>query len=168
MQSSIIVSLLALAVSILSLIVSKRSFDRAGRIHEQSQAEAGAKRKRELLVLMSDCRSTLDETRVKIGALKATYDAESQPVRVLLQNYTGLFTEYMPAIERALAQIAVNRKSVENWSGDIPYADLERKFAEYYDDLKTFQFSDARANSLIGTFKEKFALAKEYTLHARR
>jgi hypothetical protein len=168
MELSLAISGLALVVSVLSFVVSKRSYDRAGRIHEQSQLDAGAQRKRELLVLMSDCRATLNSTRVDIGALKAVFDAEPQPVRALLKNFVGLFNDYLPNIERALASLDADRQAVANWAGNFPVVDLERQHARIYDDLKTFQFVGSNATSLIATFKEKLGLAREATYAGRR
>jgi hypothetical protein len=162
MSASVVIAGLALVVSILSLVISKRSFERSGEVYEQGRRDAAAQRKRELLVLMSDCRSSLNSTRVNIGALTAIFDAEPQAVQVLLVNYVGLFDGYLPSVERALESLDVDRKAVADWAGAISLADLEHQYARIYDDLKTFQFVDAQASSLIATFNEKLALARAF------
>jgi hypothetical protein len=166
MSASVVIAGLALVVSILSLVISKRSFERSGQVYEQARRDAVAQRKRELLVLMSDCRSSLNSTRVDIGALKAVFDAEPQAVQVLLVNYVGLFDGYLPSVAGALESLEVHSKAVANWAGAISLADLEHQYARIYDDLKTFQFAGAQATSLIATFKEKLALAIAFRKNA--
>jgi len=160
MTASVAIAAVALIVSILSLVISKLSYDRAGRIHDQQQVNAALQAKVALLALMSDCAATLNATRVDIGALKAYYDAEPESVKSLLVNFVGLFTEYLPSIEHALAVVETDRRAVASWGGGIPIADLEREKARMYNDLKAFQFADKQAQSLLRTFKEKLDLAR--------
>lgn len=160
MTASVGIAALALLVSILSLIISKRSFDRTGRVHDQQQRDTSAQKKRELLVLMSDCRAELNNTRVNIGALKVVFESEPEAVRALLVNYVGLFDQYLPMIEKALVSVDNDRQAVSDWNEDISVVDLERQFARIYDDLKSFEFASSQADKMIATFSEKLELAR--------
>jgi hypothetical protein len=153
----------ALVVSVISLYLSKRSFEYSRSATETSQNIRAAEAKTELLALLSECRSVLNRTRIDIGALKAIYDTESQSVHALMVNYVSLFTEYLPRIEAALEQVETDWAAVQSWTNEIGTADLLRRQSEYHDGLKSFQNAHEQSVHMIEKFRIVLAEAKRFT-----
>jgi hypothetical protein len=63
---------------------------------------------------IADSRRFLDKTRIEIGTLRADFDAEKQPVKVVMAGYTNLFTDYLPKVEASIAQLDVLWKDVSS------------------------------------------------------
>ena len=108
-----------------------------------------------MLGLISDCRSILHRTYTEIGALKADFDNERQPVQVLLQNYTGLFSEYLPKTQHALQAMEEDWAFVHAWTDEISHDDLLRRKSELQDRINDFNFSNDIAVGLVSSFERK-------------
>ena len=152
----------ALAVSLISLYLSNKSLKNSKVATEASQAIRTAEAKSELLAILSECRAVLNRTRIDIGALKAIYDNEKQPVQVLLQNFISLFTEYLPTVETALAQVEADWKSVQSWANEISVSDILRRKSDFQDNLKDYENAHEQAVRLIEEFRHVFAKATRY------
>ena len=152
----------ALAVSLISLYLSNKSLKNSKVATEASQAIRTAEAKSELLAILSECRAVLNRTRIDIGALKAIYDNEKQPVQVLLQNFISLFTEYLPTVETALAQVEADWKSVQSWANEISVSDILRRKSDFQDNLKDYENTHEQAVYLIEEFRNVLAKARRY------
>jgi len=110
-DSSTWISVLALAMSGLSFLaaawaawVSHRALRHAENVHHEDRRIAFERERSQLLEIINNSRSLLDKTRIRIGELKADFDAAPQPAQVLMHNYTSLFTEYLPRVEAGVRQ----------------------------------------------------------------
>ena len=85
-----IIAVAALIVSLVSPYLSKKATDQARDSHQESQRNLVESAKADLLALMADCNAVLIAARTEAGAVKAVFDAEPEPVKRLLVNYTSL------------------------------------------------------------------------------
>lgn len=132
MSASDILALLALVVSAVGTAFAFR----ANRISAQSVkltedvAKADSELqfhtiRAEILIQIADSRRQLDRTRIELGTLKAVYDAEPQPVQVLLARYNDdLFIGYLSRIEALIAQLDEYWSKVVAWTSDQPHAEM--------------------------------------------
>lgn len=118
--------------------------------------------------MLSDNKSILNKARIEIGALKADFDAESQPVKTLMSKYTDLFTSFLPKIEDAISYLEEMHEKIHNWKGNISRKDIMRYKAEYYEDKKGFEISLDSAIACTAIFKEKLVQAKQYAAGSTR
>ncbi len=168
MEISEILPFIALIVSLIILYQSKKALDQSRAVQRQSQENQIDVTRAELLRLMSDCTRVLNTTRIDIGALKAEFDDESQPVQVLLHNFTDLFDSYLPNIETALDVLTSDWNAVNAWSGTISFSDLMREKARIQDALQEYEIANSQADHLIETFREKLQMAREHNTGATR
>ena len=162
MTFSDIIAFIALIFSSISLYQSRKSLAQSKAAQDQSQTNYIDIAKAELLSLISDGKLILNETRIEISALHAEFDAETQPVQVMLHNYTSLFDSYLPAISSALERLDSDWNIVNAWSDTISFSDLMREKARVQDDLQNYKTSNNQAMQLIETFREKLQLAREH------
>ncbi len=153
----------ALGVSLISLHLSKRSLENSKTVTDASQAFRVAEAKSELLTILSESRSVLNRTRIDIGALKAIYDNEKQPVQILMQNYISLFTEYLPTVETALKQVEADWISVQSWTDEIGISDILRRKSDCQSDLKDHENCYEQAVYLIEEFRTVLARARQHS-----
>ncbi len=166
MKISDIIAVIALIVSLISLYQSKKSLDQSRAVQSQSQRNQIDDAKTELLGLISDCKFILNTTRIDIAALKAEFDAESQPVQVLLHNFTDLFNSYLPNVETALHALTSDWNAVNAWSGIISFSDLMRKKARIQDVLQESEIANNQAIDLVEAFREKLQMARKHSSSA--
>jgi len=124
--------------------------------------------KAELLRQVSNNKSILNNVRIEIGALQANFGIETQPVKELMKNYTNIFTEFLPSIERALSLLESDYANLINWRGEMSYSDIMRTKASSYEALKQYETSHEQAIQCIAIFKEKLKQAKDYVNGAAR
>ncbi len=168
MEISDILPFVALIVSLIILYQSKKALDQSRAVQRQSQENQIDVTRAELLRLMSDCTRVLNTTRIDIGALKAEFDDESQPVQVLLHNFTDLFDSYLPNVETALHALTSDWNAVNAWSGIISFSDLMRKKARIQDALQESEIANNQAIQSIETFRERIQMAREHNTGATR
>ena len=158
----------ALSVSGLSFLaalwatwVSHRAYKHSRATDERDQGLAFQRERAQLLDILNVSRGMLDTTRIEIGALKATFDAEPEPVKAMLVNYTTLFTEYLPTIEGAL------HRTNELWA-DIakrdPNKDIDMLIQQQAI-LRSALHGDKVAHDqglqMVATFREKLVSARQ-------
>ena len=175
METSVIIALIALIVSIGSLLItwwatniSKTSLEHAIETSNKSDRNNNEREKLDLLQSLSEARAVLERTRIDIGALKANFDAETQPVREPMKSYTSLFNSYLPKIEITSKQIEEDWSKLMEYSDDISFHDLIRHKAIYNERLTNFEIVRDNAIHLMAEFEIKLKQAKEYVSSATR
>jgi hypothetical protein len=148
--------------------ISKKSLDHSIEIQKRSDSKDFVAVKTEVLQRLSDDRSILEKTRIEIGALKADFEAEPQPVQTLMSRHTNLFTEYLPAIERSIRQLDELWDQTSKWGKEKDYSDLVHHKAFLYKCMKDDEIAGETGLYLVKEFKEKLRLAKEYASKATR
>ena len=169
------ISMLALVVSGLSFLsavwaawVSQRTLVHAQSVHNEERRLSFERERAQLLEVLNASRLLLERTRIKIGTLKARFDATSPPVHALLKNYTGLFTEYLPRVEASIRQCDVLWKEIADWNESTGIHALVQHQAKLRALVNDDQISHDHGLFLVGVFEEKMAQALEYTTNALR
>lgn len=169
------VSLLALVVSALSFFaaawaawVSHRTLNHAQRVHFEDRRISFERERSELLEIITTSRSLLDQTRIKIGTLKANFDASPQPVQRLMQSYTNLFTEYYPRIAAGVRQAEMLWNEVADWHRDTEIEGLVRHQARFRALLHEDQVAHDQGVFMVEIFEAKFAEATKTFAQAAR
>lgn len=157
------VAFFALLISLGSFYISKRSLDFAIEMQKATERKLIENEKAELLKQISNNKSVLNNARIEIGALQADFGIEPQPVKMLMGNYTNIFSEFLPSIERMISRLEDDYTKLAHWPGEISYSDIMRTKAMFHEDLKQFEISHNQAIQCIAIFKEKLKLAKDYT-----
>ena len=161
------VAVLALVVSGMSFIaaiwaawVSHNSLSHARRVHEEDRRVAFERERSQLLEIINTGRGLLDNTRIRIGTLKANFDAAPPPVQALLTTYTGLFSEYYPRVEAGVRQANSLLSEVSGWDQDTGIQGLVRHQARFRTLLHEDRIAHDIGVSLVATFEVAFAKAK--------
>ena len=162
------VALFALLISFGSFYISKRSLDFAIAMQKSTERKLIENEKAELLKQISNNKSILNNARIEIGALQADFGIEPQPVKMLMENYTNIFSDFLPSIERMISILEGDYTKLANWPGEISYSDIMRTKAVFHEDLKQFETSHKQAIQCIAIFKEKLKLAKDYAHSSTR
>jgi len=162
MTASNWIALGALILSAWSLFFSIKALKQSNAARRRSEALQAQEVKVEVLGLISECRSILNRTYTEIGALKADFDHERQAVQVLLEDYTKLFSSYLPATINALQSMEDDWATVHAWTDDISQDDLLRRKAELQDKINDFKFANDVAEKLVLQFREKIDEARSY------
>lgn len=169
------VAVLALVVSILSFLaaawatwVSHRTLQHARSVHAEDRRIAFERERSQLLEVINASRLLLERTRIKIGTLKAQFEAAPQPVQVLLANYTGLFTEYLPRVEAGARQCGLLWSEVAEWTQDTGIHALMQHQAKFRALVNDDQIAHDQGLFLVGVFEEKMAQARSYVSGATR
>lgn len=155
------VALFALLISFGSFYISKTSLDFAIEMQKSTERKLIENEKAELLKQISNNKSILNNARIEIGVLQADFGIEPQPVKMLMENYTNIFSNFLPSIERMISILEGDYTKLSNWPGEISYSDIMRSKAVFYEDLKQFETSHIQAIQCIAIFKEKLNLAKD-------
>lgn len=169
MDAPTVISIIALLVSIGSFGItiwatklSEKSLDHAIRVQDKSDEREFERIRSELLMQVADRQRLLDKTRIEIGTIKAVFDSESQPVQVLLKNYTNLFTEYLPRVEATIAQLDEVWREVAGWSIERDHRELMDAKATLYRSLKDDEVVHDSGMYMLNVFKTKMDMAREY------
>ena len=109
---------------------------------------------------ISNNKSILNNARIE--NIQADFGIEPQPVKMLMENYTDIFSEFLPSIEKMVSRLESEYKNLANWPGEISYSDIMRTKAMFHEDLKQFETSHEQAIKCVAIFKEKLKLAKDY------
>lgn len=162
MTTSDIIAIFALLISFGSFYISKRSLDFAIEMQKTTEKKLIENEKTELLKQVSNNKFILNNARIEIGALQANFDIEPQPVKELMKNYTNIFTEFLPSIEKVISHLESDHANLINWHGEMSYSDIMRTKAACHEDLKQYETSHEQAIHCIAIFKEKLKQAKDY------
>lgn len=175
MDMPTVISIVALLVSIGSLGItvwatklSKKSLDHAIDVQTKGEEKEFERLRAELLMQIADSRRLLDKTRIEIGTLKADFDAEPQPVQVVMKNYTNLFTGYQPEVEASIRQLDMLWKEVSCWSKEKSHHELMDTKAVLYRSLKDDEVVYDSGVYMVSVFKAKLEIAKQHVTNAIR
>lgn len=157
-----LISLGSLAVTIWATRISKQSLNHAINIQERMDSKEFERTRSDILIQIADCRKVLDKTRIEIGALKTNFDAEPQPVQLILSPQGGLFSDYLPKVEGAIRLLDALKNDVLEWTTDKPYGELMNAKAVLYQQLKDNEVVYDAGIYSVNEFKTKLELAKEY------
>ena len=162
------ISALALIISSISLYLAIMSFRHSKATQKKADQIFIDSEKNELLKMLSDNKSLLNKARIEIGALKADFEIESQPVKTIMNQYTNIFTTTLPMLEDAIYNLEELHNNIHNWKGNISHKDIIRHKAEYYEDMKGFEVTYEQAVACTTTFKEKLFKVKQHTTGATK
>jgi len=110
----------------------------------------------------------LENTRIRIGTLKARFDAAPQQAKALLVNYTSLFTDYLPRIEAGCRQCNALWDEVAAWDDEKGVHALVRQQAKFRKLVGDDQIAHDTGVFLVDVFEEKMAKAMSHVSHAGR
>lgn len=157
---------MALAVSALSFFasvwaawVSHRTLAHERDMREDERRITFERERSELLEVINTSRMLLEQTRLRIGTLKARFDAAPQSVRALLGNYTGLFTEFLPRVEGGVRQCNALWDEVAAWDQDNGSFSLVHHQARFRKLVNDDQLAHDNGVFLVEVFEEKMAKA---------
>lgn len=168
MNTSDIVAIFALLISLGSFYIGKKSLDFAVEMQKATERKLIENEKAELLRQISNNKSILNNARIEIRALQANFGTETQRVKELMKNYTNIFTEFLPSIEKALSLLESDYANLINWRDEMSYSDIMRAKASNYEALKQYETSHEQAIQCIAIFKERLKQAKDYVNSAAR
>lgn len=157
-----IIAFFALAISLGSFYISKKSLDFAIEMQKTTEKKLIANETTELLKQISNNKSILNNARIEIGVLQANFGIEPQAVKALMESYTHIFFDFLPSLEKTISRLEGDYTSLANWPGEISYSDIMRTKALFHEDLKQFETSHEQAIQCIAIFKEKLKQAKDF------
>jgi len=163
------VAVLALVLSGLSFLaaawaawVSHRTLEHARTVHAEERRISFERERSQLLEVVNTSRLLLERTRIKIGTLKARFDAAPQPVRAVLANYTNLFTVYLPRVEAGVRQCNALWSEIAEWNQDTGIHALVHHQAKFRALVNDDQIAHDQGLFLVGVFEEKMTQAAAY------
>ena len=156
------VAITALIISLGSLLVNKKALDNAKLAQVSADNKLIESEKSEILKQISDNKSVLNKARIEIGALKANFEIEPQPVQAIMSNFTSLFTENLPTIENAISKLESDYANIINLKEKVSYSDIVEYKATCYEHFKGCEIGNEQAMECIKIFKEKLKLAHEH------
>lgn len=174
-DTSIWISVLALVVSILSFAaaiwasyVGHHSLSHARKTYDEQLSISFARERAQLLQLITQNQAVLDKTRLRIGAIKAKFDAAPQPAQALLHRYTDLFTEYLPRIEGSIRQCSALWHEVAEWDERKGIHALVHHQARYRALMEDDQIAHDQGLIMVGIVEENLSKATAYVSGAIR
>jgi len=164
--AALIVSGLSLAAALWSSWVNQRTLRHTREAYERERQEAFERERATLLEIINTSRSTLDRARVEIGAAKAVFDAESQPVQVLLHQYTSLFSDYLPKVEGGVRQASALWDEVAAWDPTRDTGALIQYQARFRALLHEDEMVREHAMFMVSELRSKLVEARRYVMGA--
>lgn len=162
---AVFVSIASLSVTLWATRLSNKSLNHAIEIQKKNEEKEFERLRTELLMQIADSRRLMDKTRIEIGTLKADFDAEPQPIKMIMKNYTNLFTDYFPRVEASVNQLDILWKDVSGWSKKKSYRELMDAKAVLYRSLKDDEVVYDVAIYLINVFKAQLEVARQKIAH---
>lgn len=159
--AALIVSVGSFGVTIWATRLSEKSLNHAIDIQAIGEEKEFQGLRTGLLMQIADSRRLLDKTRIEIGALKADFDIEKQSVKVIMAGYTSLFTDYLPKVESAIAQLDHLWKDVSSWTTEKSYSELMAAKAVLYRSLKDDELVYDSGIDLTNAFKARWEVVKK-------
>ncbi len=174
MDTSIVIAIIAVAISIGSFAVSiwatrisKKSLDHATNVQEEADRREFDRVRAELLNSIADCRAVLDRTRIEIGTLQANFLAEPTAVQSLMANYTSLFSEYLPNVESALRGTDELWREVAQWEPAKSHKELMDARAVLYRSLQDDKSAYENGMYLVSRFTAQLEIARHRMMGGR-
>ncbi|WP_349812101.1 hypothetical protein ABQ179_011835 [Xanthomonas dyei] len=165
---ALVVSLLSLAAAIWASYVGQQSLSHARKTYDEQLSISFVRERSQLLQLITQNQAVLEKTRLRIGALKAKFDASPQPAQVLLHNYTDLFTEYLPRIEGSIRQCSALWHEVAEWDERKGIHALVHHQARYRALMEDDQIAHDQGLIMVGIVEQKLSDAMAYFSGATR
>ncbi len=165
---ALVVSGMSLAAALWAAWVSHQTLRHAEKVHAEERRITFERERSQLLEVVNTSLLLLERTRIKIGTLKARFDAAPQPVQALLHNYTNLFTDYLPRIEAGARQCAALWEEIADWDQDHGIHALVAHQAKFRALVNNDQIAHDQGLFLVGVFEEKMAQASAYISGAKR
>ena len=163
---ALLVSIGSLSVTLWATRLSNRSLNHAIEIQEKGEEKEFERLRAELLMQIAEDRRLLDKTRIEIGTLKADFDVEPQPIKVIMRNYTNLFTDYLPRVEASIQQLDMLWKEVSGWSKEKSHRELMDAKAVLYRSLKDDEVVYDSGIYMVNVFKAKLEVARQHVFQS--
>ena len=167
MDTSIVIAIIAVAVSIGSFAVSvwatrisKESLEHVTSVQEKTERREFDRVRAELLNQIADCRAVLDRTRIEIGTLQANFLAEPTAVQSLMANYTSLFSGCLPNVESALKGTDELWREVAQWEPTKSHKELMDARAVLYRSLQDDKSVYENGMYLVSRFAAQLEIAR--------
>lgn len=142
------------------------TLDHAIEVQEKSDEKEFEMLRSELLMQITDNRKILDKTRIEIGTIQADFDAQPQPVQVMMSNYIDLFTSYLPKVEASIQELDELWQDISSWSKEKEHKELMEARAVFYRCQKNDEVVYDSGMYMVNEFKTKLEMAKEHMRHA--
>jgi hypothetical protein len=163
---ALLVSIGSLAITVWATKLSKKSLDHAIDVQAKGEEKEFERLRTELLMQIANSRRLLDMTRIEIGTIKANFDAEPQPVQVIMKNHTNLFTDYLPNVEASIRQLDMLWKEISSWTKEKAHRELMDTKAILYRSLKDDEVVYESGIYMINVFKAKWEITRQHVEHA--
>jgi len=158
--AALVVSVGSLGVAVWANRISKKALAHSMRAQEEGDQREFDRIRAELLNQISDSRAVLERTRLEIGTLQANFRAEPPAVQSLMANYTGLFSEYLPSVERAITRCDQLWREVSEWGRSKSHTELMEARAVLYRSLQDDRSAQESGTYLVNEFTTKLELAR--------
>ena len=158
---ALLVSVGSLSVTLWATRLSNKSLNHAIEIQQKNEEKEFERLRTDLLMQVADSRRLMDKTRIEIGTLKADFEAEPQPIKMLMANYANLFTYYFPKVEDSISRLDILSKDVSGWPNEKSYRELMNAKALLYQSLKQDEVVYDVAIYLINEFKAQLQVARK-------
>jgi hypothetical protein len=175
MDASVLIAVLAVAVSVGSFVVSiwatrisKRTLEYAAGVQRDAERREFERVRTDLLNQIADIRALLDLTRLEIRTLQANFSAEPPAVQALMGNFTGLFTEYLPKLETALRGAEECWLKVARWEETKTHKELMEAKAILYRSLQDDRSAHDSGMYLVTRFSIHLDEARQRVLSTQR
>jgi hypothetical protein len=154
----------SLCVTLWATRISKKSLNHATELQEKNEEKEFERMRADLLMQIVDNRGLMDKTRIEIGTLKADFDAEPKPVRMMMRNNTKLFTDYLPRVEASIQQLDMRWQDVSGWSKEKSHRELMDAKANLYRSLKDDEVVYDSGIYCIKEFRAQLEVARQRNL----
>jgi len=168
MEITNILAILAVVISIGGLIYAKKSFHLSKSIQDKTNEMEIDIQKNELLQIISNNKQLLNKSSIDLGALKADFEVEPQPIKTIMREQTKILKRNQQIINYSLEKLEKLRLKIQNWNGTLSHKDVMRYKSELYEQMKDHELNEEITTSQIKTFKEKLLQAREYANGATR
>lgn len=163
------VSVISAFVAIWGVSVSSRAMKLAERQDKDSNSQQFERLRTEVLNMIADSGRQLEAARIDLGALRAGFAAEPQPVQVMLGSYReSLFDSYLPKIEAAVHQLDQLWQSVIAWQSSMPHGEIQAMKALVHRSHRDDETVCGVAKAMAAEYQEKLRAARVYVGHATR
>ena len=115
MESSDVIAVLALIVSLVSAYISYRAFTHSVGAHELETTLAFERDKSELLMQVEQSRNLFSSARREIEQLQFVLSHEPPQVQSALNSYDNLFSEFLPRLVGAERQAGLLWDEIHAW-----------------------------------------------------
>jgi len=150
------IAALALVVSVLAFLESRRARADAKAAHDEAQRNAQAAEHSRLLDLLTDCEGFLDGLCRDGTALLREIDAAPAGVRKEIEAALAEVRTNHASMEESREHLRGYRAAFDSWSGDMGFRDLKRKQAEIYVELNALRRVAEQHRNVFPKVRENF------------